>query len=645
MTMDLFIALPIPLEIAQYLHDRVEPTVSGCKLSNPEDMHITLRYLGEEDPQVISERLASVRYGSFTLPLDRLGRFERHLWAGVDDAGRTLARLKEEVDIHLGEIATAEPFGFNPHITIAQGEFTLPEVPLKSLEIPFTSFALYQVCSDGRFKIVQSFPFFESLRIAWVNDFHAELANAPRLVHQLKRFKKQNPSSMVLFGGDNYFGNPISEFLNGEPVTHIMQSLAVKYSALGNHDYEYGKETLRSWQKSGSYDFLCANIENHSELCKAWELVEINGKSIALLGLTTLDDMPSPETDPGMKEYPLLNSTEIAQKTIAEIRTRNVDAIIALTHIGLKETDDGTLVGPEAIELCETCPELDGVFTAHWHRFIKQRINGIAVAQGGGNGNGFAILDLVFTEEVRPTVLADFVQIDHNQEEDQETKTYLQKAKDRTWGELGATVGILAQAIPNKSITNSIIEMSGSPFSNFVVNLLLAEIPCDGLLLYSGRLGLGFPAGNLSRYDFDRTLMFNNTLYRLEITGEQLRKNINLGMRTLHADGSSPMAIGGFSLRIDANMPLGKRVLSIHDRHGKPLDDQKVYTIIIDDFMQLGMMGYDFSGTTQSVVTGGDMKERILQFLLDRTYIDEAIIKQLGHEWVRNVEDEDAGCI
>lgn len=635
MNMELFVGLPIPLDIARYLLSTLGNRVPGCKLSFPEDLHITLRYLGEADSDEVVARLQAVRYGAFQLPISSLGRFKRHLWAAVDDAGNNLPRLKGKVDECLQGVGVPGPSRFVPHITLAEGEFAFPhDVELEHPFIEFVSMKLYKVCEDGRFREIQDFPFSPSVRLACVNDFHASLGNAPRLVHHLKQFTNQNPDSMIVFGGDNYFGDPASDALDGAPVSLLMRLLKVAYSAMGNHDYEYGKEMLIRWQTKGGFEFLCANIEHGSDICKPYAIAEIAGKRIAVLGLTTLDDMPSPETEASMDSYPLFDSAVAARACLGEIMVQGPDAVVALAHLGLKETAGSALAGNETITLCNQCPELDGVFAAHWHRFIKGTINGIAVAQGGGNGNGFAILDLVFDGSGRPHVTADYVKLDEKQPEDDETKALVRHAFDSTRPVLGLTVCTIARELANKNPMTGMIDITGSVFSNFITNLLLKTVECDAVMLYSGRLGTGFSSGPLSRYDFEKTLMFKNNLYVVSASGACIKRNVNLGMRTLHEDGSSPLAVAGMTVKIDPAKPVGHRLVSMYEPNGQAIDGDKTYTVVIDEFMQMGSMGFDFSDAMYKRLPDGNMRDIVYRFLANRKEIDDTTLRQLTAGWV-----------
>lgn len=100
----------------------------GVRWLSPDHMHLTLRFIGEVDP----ERMATIRQGltgqaalPFTCRIQGVGRFPargkaRVIWAGVQaEAG--LSQLAEMVEHRLREIGISpEERPFFPHITLAR---------------------------------------------------------------------------------------------------------------------------------------------------------------------------------------------------------------------------------------------------------------------------------------------------------------------------------------------------------------------------------------------------------------------------------------------------------------------------------------------------------------------------------------------
>lgn len=102
--------------------------LDGARWLPPEQYHVTIRFLGEVDPEArarIAEALGSVREPTFPLRLAGAGRFPprrapRVLWIGIEPEER-LGSLHSRIERQLSEAGlAAEEKPFSPHLTIAR---------------------------------------------------------------------------------------------------------------------------------------------------------------------------------------------------------------------------------------------------------------------------------------------------------------------------------------------------------------------------------------------------------------------------------------------------------------------------------------------------------------------------------------------
>ncbi|MFP5512858.1 MAG: RNA 2',3'-cyclic phosphodiesterase [Alphaproteobacteria bacterium] len=123
----LFVALDLTDEVRQRLA-ALAGGVPGARWTEPENLHLTLRFIGEvpEDQAMdIDAALAEVRAPAFPLILDGVGvygsaRRARVLWAGVERS-EALAHLQAKVESALVRCGlAAEERKFSPHVTLAR---------------------------------------------------------------------------------------------------------------------------------------------------------------------------------------------------------------------------------------------------------------------------------------------------------------------------------------------------------------------------------------------------------------------------------------------------------------------------------------------------------------------------------------------
>lgn len=136
----LFIALDLPEDVVAAL-DRLCEGLPGARWSDPEQFHLTLRFVGEVGQGLfyeIGEALASVRHPPFELALKGLGQFPPRgaphtLWAGVDDPSGALPTLRRRIERALEEVgAEPERRKFTPHVTLGRFRVPPPEERLGS---------------------------------------------------------------------------------------------------------------------------------------------------------------------------------------------------------------------------------------------------------------------------------------------------------------------------------------------------------------------------------------------------------------------------------------------------------------------------------------------------------------------------------
>ncbi len=155
----LFVAIRPPSTIRDKLLDLMEG-VAGARWQDDDQLHLTLRFIGEVDGRVaedVAAALGAVHHPRFEIALDSLGKFGSRgrvnaLWAGVRPHDQ-LAHLHRKIDQALVR-AGLEPErrAYLPHITLARfgreagglESFLQVHAGLVSAAFDVTHFALYE---------------------------------------------------------------------------------------------------------------------------------------------------------------------------------------------------------------------------------------------------------------------------------------------------------------------------------------------------------------------------------------------------------------------------------------------------------------------------------------------------------------------
>ena len=154
----LFVALALPDAVKDRI-SRIQEGLDCARWIDPENLHLTLRFVGEVDRVVADDleaALTVIRAPAVELDLNSLGHFESRgrphaLWVGVEADG-ALCHLRDRVEA-AAKRAGLRPEGrkFHPHITIARlhgtsgaevsawiahnSPFKLPPVPVREVTL------------------------------------------------------------------------------------------------------------------------------------------------------------------------------------------------------------------------------------------------------------------------------------------------------------------------------------------------------------------------------------------------------------------------------------------------------------------------------------------------------------------------------
>ena len=168
----LFVALELPETVREGLV-RLQGGVPGARWLSEDQMHLTLRFIGEVDENVahdIDDALVGIHAPHFTLELTGTGEFggkiPRALWAGVK-GNDALLHVQKKIETALQRIGLVpEPRKFSPHVTLAR----LKNSPREKVMAFLSHHGLF---SSGPFR-VEHFVLFSSHQGSGGSVYHPE---------------------------------------------------------------------------------------------------------------------------------------------------------------------------------------------------------------------------------------------------------------------------------------------------------------------------------------------------------------------------------------------------------------------------------------------------------------------------------------
>lgn len=465
----------------------------------------------------------------------------------------------------------------------------------------------------------------KEIKIISFTDFHGSLkpegknVGVAKLAGEIKKIKIQNPDTIVVSGGDNYQGSAMSNLTYGEPVSEFLKSIGLFASAVGNHEFDWGVSRIENWAKAGSFDFLASNIYDKEtgkpvSWAKPYKIAEIAGKKIAFIGLTTKETEYKTKPE-NVKNLEFKDPNEAAKYWTDYLKDNKMaDYVIALTHLGAAQDSKTGEISGEAAELAKKVSNLDGIIAGHTHMSVCGTVNNIPIVEGYYNGRTLATLTIQLDKDgkliaINPSLDELYKRVD-KLSDDEEVKGIYDK-----WNEK-------LKPILDEVIGKTDVELSHD--KNLGVSLL-GEWACDVMrkeagteiaVTNGGGLRTSIPAGNITMGKLYEVMPFDNTLVKMQLKGSDLKKVIENGIDNKNVGW---IQLSGVKVYYNPQAEAGNRITSMRLLDGKKIEDDKLYSVVTNDFMADGGDGYDFKGAVNKIDTGVPIRDALVKNIKDLT--------------------------
>jgi len=343
--------------------------------------------------------------------------------------------------------------------------------------------------------VVPEFPPFEPVEPAtpWVagtvnidvytfNDFHGTVDNsasssnpgAPIFYTAAKRLLDASEHHMLLAAGDNYQGSALSNYFLGEPVSVMMKELGVRYSVIGNHEWDWGEENYAKFARDANISFITANIflkgtDKRPDFCHPYVISNIAGRRIGIIGLTT-PSTPQLVTASLTEKYDFKDAGDWLKDMVDDLRNKqNCDAVIALTHMG--SSGSGTGISGEVRSLTSPVDMgFDAIITGHTHQNVNGTSNGVPVIQASYNGRAIGRLRLTFSDHQLTNIEPGLINVSTSDLPDPEIDAMIASYDDKiapimneVVGKFGSSVSLGKNGWANKLVFDYIVRKSAEP--------------------------------------------------------------------------------------------------------------------------------------------------------------------------------------
>ncbi|RLF57107.1 MAG: hypothetical protein DRN25_07035, partial [Thermoplasmata archaeon] len=241
----------------------------------------------------------------------------------------------------------------------------------------------------------------DTITILTINDFHArvepfsteygeETGGMPLIAGYIDYFRKGRKDVVWTIAGDHFQGTPIDSLTRGKALIKLLNLDPPDVFCLGNHEFDYGKDTLLKRIEEANFPIICANIvyeDTEEYFTTPYIIKDIDGVKTLFIGVIC-ENLKSIITKGNAKGLKVLPVKETVEK-IAKKFVNDVDLTVVISHIGYAE--DIKL----ARNLSKECG-VDVIIGGHSHTILDEATieNGVIIVQAGSWGEFVGKLDL-----------------------------------------------------------------------------------------------------------------------------------------------------------------------------------------------------------------------------------------------------------
>ena len=502
-----------------------------------------------------------------------------------------------------------------------------------------------------------------ALTILHTNDFHARFepiskydsgcsaddnaegkcfGGSARLMTAIAEARARAGNSILVDGGDQFQGTLYYTYYKGAVAAEMMNQMGYDAMTVGNHEFDDGPEVLRGFIDTVGFPVLMSNADFSAEkllsdvLLKS-TVIDRGGEQIGLIGLTPedTDDLASPGPNISFSD-----PVAAVQGEVDRLTELGINKIIVLSHSGY---------GVDQRVAAET-NGVDVIVGGHSNTLLSNTqeravgpyptmVGDTAIVQAYAYGKFLGELNVTFDDDGQVVAAVGEPLI-----------------MDSTVAQHGATVDRLAElARPLEEIRQKVVASAAAPIEgsrdlcrvqeceigNLVADAMLDRVADQGVTIAianSGGLRASIDAGDVTMGEVLTVLPFQNTLSTFRVKGQVILDALENGVSQVEEVKGRFPQVAGMKFTWDASAsPNDGRIVEVLVAEGDgfvPLDPDKIYSVVTNDYVRNGGDGYKmFSGDDKEAYDfGPDLADVTADFLAEnqpyQPYLDGRITQK-----------------
>lgn len=440
-----------------------------------------------------------------------------------------------------------------------------------------------------------------------------------RISTYVNQVRAENPNTILVDTGDTIQGTIMTDDLYNKtpeephPVITAMNYMGYDAMTLGNHEFNWGIPTMQTILSQAEFPVLAANVTDAAgELVTGagWTIVERDGIRVAIIGVVTPDVPIWDGGKEGIDDAVYEAANVAVGQAIDEIGDQ-ADVIVVSAHMGMYAEFDEEGGSDSAQKILDDNPEIDVLQVAHNHVTVSEKQGDTVIGGVRNGGREIARFDLTLDADNNvvdsAVTIVDMEGVEPSQEirdiplvaeAHQKTIDYIAGGTDESGEPLPPLGSTTAKFQPENEIRGI---PAGRVMDTAVMDLINkiqlensgADVSAAALFKDTSDL----PEGDINYGNIFDIYKFDNTLYRVPVTGAELKAymewsaecynqwkegDINISFDPEYPDYLYDM-FAGVEYEIDLSKPKGERIQNVMFQ-GEPLQDDQVLTLAVNNY-------------------------------------------------------------
>ncbi|MFK4478579.1 bifunctional 2',3'-cyclic-nucleotide 2'-phosphodiesterase/3'-nucleotidase [Bacillus sp. RC206] len=439
-----------------------------------------------------------------------------------------------------------------------------------------------------------------NLRILETSDIHVNLMNYDyyqtktdnkvglvQTATLVNKAREEAKNSVLFDDGDALQGTPLGDYVANKikdqekensvdpnyvhPLYRVMNLMKYDVISLGNHEFNYGLDYLKSVIKKTKFPVINSNIyiddhDGNDENDKHYfdkpyhifekEVVDESGQKqkvkIGVMGFVPPQVMNWDKANLEGK-VKAKDIVQTAKKLVPEMKAQGADIIVALAHSGVDKSGYNEGMENASFYLATEVPGVDAVLMGHSHTEVKDVFNGVPVVMPGVFGSNLGIIDMqlkkvngkwevqkeqsnpqlrpIADSKGNPLVQSDQRLVNEIKDDHQATIDYVNTAVGKTTAPINSYFSLVQDDPSVQLVTNAqkwyvekLFAENGQYSKYKGIPVLSAGAPFKA----GGRNGATYytdiPAGTLAIKNVADLYVYPNTLYAVKVNGAQVKE-------------------------------------------------------------------------------------------------------------------------